>query len=305
MTSGAETFIGPQTADAEAFRKRSLEELKSRTGQIVVVKFGGNAIMNDEAVNSLIDDVIALVKLGVHIIVVHGGGTAVSEALTASGKKTEKVNGLRVTDSETLEVAVKVFSQLNESVTEKFQQRGASALSFCAKSAIPIYSEKMSPVQTATARVDLGWVGEVVGVEAGLLESWIYSGWIPVISPLGVDASGHFYNINADQVALAVAKGMKVDQLIFLTDVPGVMKDPADISSVIPCLKPSEAESLIKDGTISGGMLPKIKSCLSGLEAGVDRIVILNSFAPYALLKGILAPEEIGTLIVAEGTDVG
>jgi acetylglutamate kinase len=278
-----------------------LDDIKHHAGEVVVVKFGGNAIMNETVIDSLVSDTVTLMKLGVHVVVVHGGGTAVSEAISATGKTTEKVNGLRVTDSETLEIAVKVFSEINQKLTEKFQKHGVSALSFCSQSAIPIFTEKMRPIETPSRKVDLGWVGEVVAVEAGVLESWIFTGWIPVISPMGVDNNGHFYNINADSAALAVATTLKVDKLIFLTDVPGVLKNPADKTSTIPSLNPDEAAAYIEDGTITGGMLPKIKSCVAGLKAGVQKVVILNSFEQNALLRGFLTPEEIGTLIVGAG----
>lgn len=275
-----------------------LDEIKSHAGEVVVVKFGGNAIMNESVIDSLVNDTITLVKAGIHVVVVHGGGTAVSEAIAATGKKTEKVNGLRVTDSETLEIAVKVFSDINQKLTAKLEEHGVSALSFSSQSAIPIFTEKMGLIETASNKVDLGWVGEVVAVEAGVLESWIFTGWIPVISPMGVDQNGHFYNINADQAALAVATTLKVDKLIFLTDVPGVLKNPQDKTSTISSLNPTEAQNYIDDGTITGGMLPKIKSCMAGLKAGVQKIAILNSFEPNALLRGFLTPESVGTLIV-------
>ncbi|HEY9759789.1 MAG TPA: acetylglutamate kinase [Oculatellaceae cyanobacterium] len=273
---------------------------KSVDGQVVVVKFGGNAVQSATALETLIEDTITLVKQGVKVIVVHGGGTAVNDALAAIGKKTEKVNGLRVTDSETLSVAVKTFVELNEQLTERFREKGGNALSFSSKSANPLIAEKMGPVYKGDERVDLGWVGDIVSIDQGLLESWLWAGWIPIVAPLGLDIDGHYYNINADHVALAVAAAIQADRLIFLTDVPGVLQSLDDPTSIIRKLTPEKAAACIDSGIISGGMLPKLKSCITGLSRGIQQIAILNSFESHALMKGFTEPEATGTLITGE-----
>lgn len=276
------------------------EMLNSMDGKVVIVKFGGNSIGNEAVFDSLIEDTIELLKMGVKVIVVHGGGTAVNDALAAIGKKTEKINGLRVTDSETLEIAVKTFMTINEMLTEKLRQRGIQSLSFCSNSANPIITKKMQLEDKDGKPVDLGWVGEIVNVESASLESWLWAGWVPIISPIGRDLEGNYYNINADHAALAVATHLQADALIFCTDVPGVMKDLKDPASRIGHLTLSDAQKCIDEGIISGGMLPKIKSCMGGIEGGVDKIAILNSFEPHALLNGFKAPQEHGTLITAD-----
>ncbi|MBS2003904.1 MAG: acetylglutamate kinase [Candidatus Obscuribacterales bacterium] len=276
------------------------EMLNSMDGKVVIVKFGGNSIGNEAVFDSLIEDTIELLKMGVKVIVVHGGGTAVNDALAAIGKKTEKINGLRVTDSETLEIAVKTFMTINEMLTEKLRQRGIQSLSFCSNSANPIITKKMQMEDKDGKPVDLGWVGEIVSVESASLESWLWAGWVPIISPIGRDLEGNYYNINADHAALAVATHLQADALIFCTDVPGVMKDLKDPSTRIGHLTVSDAQKCIDEGTISGGMLPKIKSCMGGIQGGVDKIAILNSFEPHALLNGFKAPQEHGTLITAD-----
>jgi acetylglutamate kinase len=276
------------------------EMLNSMDGKVVVVKFGGNSIGNEAVFDALIEDTIELLKMGVKVIVVHGGGTAVNDALAAIGKKTEKINGLRVTDSETLEIAVKTFMTINESLTEKLRQRGIQSLSFCSNSANPIITKKMQLEDKDGKPVDLGWVGEIVKVESASLESWLWAGWVPIISPIGRDLEGNYYNINADHAALAVATHLQTDALIFCTDVPGVMKDLSDPSTRIGHLTPTDAQKYIDEGTISGGMLPKIKSCIGGIQGGIDKIAILNSFEPHALLNGFKAPQDHGTLITAD-----
>jgi len=276
-------------------------KLKLSAYQVVVVKFGGNAIGNEHVIDALIDDTIDMVKAGIHVIVVHGGGTAVNDALAAVGKETKKIGGLRVTDDETLEIAVKVFSDINEKLCERFRQQGASALGFCAKTAIPFQTEKLCvPDQYKDSAQDLGWVGEIVDVKSGSIERWMSAGFIPVVSPLGLDANGHYYNINADHAALAMATSLDADELIFMTDVPGLLKDFTVPHSRISHVTPRSAQKLIDQGTVTGGMLPKIKSCVKGINSGINRIAILNSFEQNALLKGFVAPELTGTLITGD-----
>jgi acetylglutamate kinase len=271
------------------------EMKKERAHDVVIVKFGGNAIGNEAVLEGLIDDAVAMIKAGIHVVVVHGGGTAVNDALAAIGKETKKLNGLRVTDEETLAIAVKVFGEINNKLTEKFRQKGVSALGFCSQSTLPFQTEKMSE--------ELGFVGEIVDVHSGNIESWMWAGWIPVVSPLGVDGGGQFYNINADHAALALATNLEADGLIFMTDVPGVLKDFKEPKSRIGHVTLASAEALIADGTVSGGMLPKIKSCVKGVQNGIKRIAIINSFEPNALMRGFVKPEEIGTLITGEKND--
>ena len=264
---------------------------------IVVVKFGGNAIMNSKVLDQLIEDTCSLINQGVRVILVHGGGTAVNDALKAVGKETQKIGGLRVTDDQTLEIAVDVFSKINEMLTDKFLSKGAQALSFCSKTINPFVSKKMDYVDSQGNDADLGWVGEIVDVDITKLDRWLWAGWMPVISPFGKDERGQLYNLNADHAALAIATYLNADALIFLTDVPGVLRDVQDPSTRISHLTPAQAQICLDEGTISGGMLPKIKSCLKCLDNGVETIAILNSFSPHALLKGFSAPDLYGTVL--------
>lgn len=264
---------------------------------IVVVKFGGNAIMNSKVLDQLIEDTCSLINQGVRVVLVHGGGTAVNDALKAVGKETKKVGGLRVTDDQTLAIAVDVFTGINEKLTDKFLAKGAQALSFCSKSINPFVSKKMEFEDPQGNEVDLGWVGEIVDIDSTKLDRWLWAGWMPVISPFGKDESGQLYNLNADHAALAVATYLNADALIFLTDVPGVLRDVQDPSTRISHLTPAQAQICLEEGTISGGMLPKIKSCLKCLDNGVEKIAILNSFSPHALLKGFSAPDRYGTVL--------
>jgi acetylglutamate kinase len=271
--------------------------LKNFDGQVTIVKFGGNAIGSEDAVNGLIDDTLKLIEAGVKVVVVHGGGTKVNEALSLIGKKTQKVDGLRVTDSETLDIAISTFTLLNEALVQKFRDRGANAISFSSQSSCPLIAKKMEDKFSDGAQVDMGWVGEIVGVDTSSMESWLFAGGLPVISPMALDLNGHFYNVNADHAALAVASCLQAESLIFMTDVSGVLKEVTDPSSRIGVATPDEMNALIEDGAISGGMLVKIKTCLSGIKNGINRISILNGLESHSLLNGFLDPQLTGTVI--------
>ena len=272
-------------------------KLEEFEGQIAIVKFGGNAICDEQTINALIEDTIKLVQAGIKVVVVHGGGNKVTDALAAIGKKTEKVAGLRVTDTETLNVAVQQFTLLNESLVQKFKDRGVNAMSFCTKSTCPLIAEKMENKLVDGKEVDLGWVGKIVGVDARGIESWVWAGWVPIVSPLALGADGNFYNVNADHAAVAVATCLQAQSLVFMTDVSGLLKQMDDPASRVGVATPEEIEALIDEGVISGGMLVKVKSCIDGVRSGIDRISILNGFESRALLNGFTAPHTTGTTI--------
>jgi acetylglutamate kinase len=202
-----------------------------------------------------------------------------------------------VTDAETLAIAVDVFTALNERLAARFKEKGACAIGFAPASASPFVSKKME----LAGGCDLGFVGEIVDVDAAQIESWMWAGWIPIVSPVGVAMAGsQLFNINADHAALALACQLQADGLYFMTDVPGVLQDLHDKDSRIGHLTSGAAELLIADGTINGGMLPKIKSCLSALKNGIGRIAILDGFATEALVAGFLAPAANGTLMTGD-----
>ncbi|MBU6455597.1 MAG: acetylglutamate kinase [Cyanobacteria bacterium REEB67] len=293
---GENLCVMPHVAPAPApTSSRAVLAQTSCAYQVAVVKIGGTAINNIDVLDALIDDAIALSRAGVKVVVVHGGGISVNEALRAVGKETVKVAGLRVTDADTLAIAVDVFTAINEQLAAKFKEKGACAIGFSPATTSPFISKKMELEGTG----DLGFVGEIVAVDAAQIESWMWAGWIPIVSPIGA-AGRQLYNINADHAALALACQLQADGLYFMTDVPGVLQDVDDKDSRIGHLTSDAAEALIADGTISGGMLPKIRSCLGALKNGIGRIAILDGFACEALVAGYLAPSENGTLITGE-----
>lgn len=273
---------------------------------LAVVKFGGNAVLDDNVLAMLVADSITLIKEGVNLVLVHGGGTSVNDALKAQGIETRKIAGLRVTDRQTLAVAVKTFAHLNERIVSRFLALGQPALGFAGASAIPFDCVKLHlpDPQVPGKELELGFVGEIKRVKTNLLLPWLDRGFLPVIPPVGISAfdekeyacERQFYNINADHAALALAEELRADKLIYLTDVPGVLKDLNDPSSKISHLTCKVAEDYINEGIIAGGMLPKIRSCMRAIENGVESICILNSFTPNALLRGYYDPQ-LGTHI--------
>jgi acetylglutamate kinase len=228
---------------------------------------------------------------------VHGGGPAINEALQVIGKKTEKVQGLRITDDETIGVIVEVLSSVNKELAEKFEANGVKALSVCAEQNNIFTTEKLVLQDEEGKPIDLGWVGKIDGVDLFAISRSLDAGYMPVVAPIGMDSDFNLYNLNADHAALAIAAAIKAESLVFLTDVPGVLKDVKDLASRFASLSIDAVPAFIKDGTISGGMLPKINSCVAGIEKGVNKISIVDGRQKHALLNGIFAPQEVGTLI--------
>ena len=273
------------------------ENVESMVGKTVVVKFGGSALIDPERKEALISEVVALAHAGIKLIVVHGGGPAINEALRVIGKKTEKVQGLRITDDETIGVIVEVLSSVNKELAEKFEANGVKALSVCAEQNNIFTTEKLVLQDEEGKPVDLGWVGKIDGVDLFAISRSLEAGYMPVVAPIGMDSDFNLYNLNADHAALAIATAIKAESLVFLTDVPGVLKDVTDLASRFASLSIDAVPAFIKDGTISGGMLPKINSCVAGIEKGVHKISIVDGRQKHALLNGIFAPQEVGTLI--------
>jgi acetylglutamate kinase len=273
------------------------ENVESMVGKTVVVKFGGSALIDPERKEALISEVVALAHAGIKLIVVHGGGPAINEALQVIGKKTEKFQGLRITDDETIGVIVEVLSSVNKELAEKFEANGVKALSVCAEQNNIFTTEKLVLQDEEGKPVDLGWVGKIDGVDLFAISRSLDAGYMPVVAPIGMDSDFNLYNLNADHAALAIATAIKAESLVFLTDVPGVLKDVKDLASRFASLSIDAVPAFIKDGTISGGMLPKINSCVAGIEKGVNKISIVDGRQKHALLNGIFAPQEVGTLI--------
>ena len=259
--------------------------------KVIVVKYGGSAMADDELKKNVIKDVTLLKLVGFKPIVVHGGGKDISAWINKTGKKSEFVNGLRVTDAETMEIAEMVRGKVNKSLVTMVEELGVKAIGISGKDGGLLTVEK----KLSDGR-DIGFVGEVTKVDTKILEDLLEKDFLPIVAPMGLDANYDTYNINADDAACAIAKAMGANKLAFLTDIEGVYKDPADPSTFISRLTVSEADALIDDGFIGGGMLPKLKNCTEAIKNGVSRVHILDGRKPHSLLLEVFTDTGIGTM---------
>lgn len=275
----------------------ALPYIQKFAGKTIIIKYGGNAMINDELKNSVMEDITLLKFVGLNPIVVHGGGPDISAALNKNGIKSTFINGLRVTDAETMRVAQQVLvGKTNKEIVSLLNCKGAKAVGFCGIDGSFIKCKKHETTMDGK-KCDIGFVGDIVEVEPKLLECVIHDGYIPVIAPIGVDDKGNSYNINADSVAAAVAAAAGAEKLILLTDVEGV-KD-AD-GKIVYEAAGDEIFRMIREGIISGGMIPKVTGCLDAIAAGVKGVHIIDGRIPHCLLLEIFTKSGIGTLIKSE-----
>ena len=263
--------------------------------KIIVVKYGGSAMSNDELKRNVIKDVTLLKLVGFKPIIVHGGGKEISQWVGKVGKEAQFVNGLRVTDAETMEIAEMVLSKVNKSLVTMVQELGVKAVGISGKDGgLLTVDKKYSDGQ------DIGFVGEIKEVNPKVLYDLLEKDFLPIVAPVGLDEQFASYNINADDAACAIAKSVGADKLVFLTDIEGLYKDINDKSSFISRITASEAEALIADGFIGGGMLPKLNNCTSAIENGVNRVHILDGRIPHCLLLEIFTNSGVGTAIIRD-----
>ena len=263
--------------------------------KIIVVKYGVSAMSNEELQKNVIKDVTLLKLVGFKPIIVHGGGKEISRWAGKVGKEAEFVNGLRVTDAETMEIAEMVLNKVNKSLVSMVQELGVKAVGISGKDGgLLTVDKKYSDGK------DIGFVGDVKSVNPKILHDLLENDFLPIIAPTGLDESFSTYNINADDAACAVAKAVGADKLVFLTDIEGLYKDINDKASFISRLTASEADRLIQEGFIGGGMLPKLNNCTSAIRNGVNRVHILDGRIPHCLLLEIFTNEGIGTAIIQD-----
>lgn len=259
----------------------------------VVVKYGGSAMLDENLQANVIKDVALLKLIGMKPIIVHGGGKEISKWLTKVGKETEFVEGLRVTDEETMEIAEMVLNKVNKHLVQMVEQIGVKAVGICGKDGATIKVEKKMPNGK-----DIGFVGDIKQINTSLIDTLIENDFIPVIAPIGIDDSFQTYNINADDAACAVAQAIGAEKLAFLTDIEGVYTDPDDKDTLISVLTLNRADELINDGFIGGGMLPKLKNCIDAVRNGVARVHILDGRREHCLLLEFFTNRGIGTAII-------
>ncbi len=264
-------------------------------GKTIVIKYGGAAMLNEELTQKIMEDITLLKFVGMNPILVHGGGPDINNTLKALSVEPKFIDGLRVTDDQTMEVVQMVLTgKINKEIVAKLNGMGASAIGLCGIDGNILLSEK-KPMKDG---VDLGNVGQVVSVNATLLNTLAADQYIPVIAPVGVGKNGESYNINADTAAAAIATALKAEKLIFLTDTDGIRTDADDAETLLYVATKKDILSMIADGSINGGMLPKVRSCLEALDSGVSRVHILNGTIPHPIILEIFTDSGIGTMIV-------
>lgn len=259
----------------------------------IVVKYGGSAMSNEELQRNVIKDVTLLKLVGFKPIIVHGGGKAISKWVGKVGKESEFVNGLRVTDEETMEIAEMVLGRVNKNLVRMVEELGVKAVGISGKDGkLLTVNKKYSDGK------DIGFVGDVKEVDPKIVYDLLDNDFLPIIAPVGLDDDFNTYNINADDAACAIAKAIGADKLVFLTDIEGLYKDINDKASFISRLTAEEADKLISDGYIGGGMLPKLSNCTSAIKNGVGRVHILDGRIPHCLLLEIFTNSGVGTAII-------
>ena len=263
--------------------------------KIIVVKYGGSAMVDDELKKNVIADVTLLKLVGFKPIIVHGGGKEISKWVEKSGMTPKFVNGLRVTDEQTMEIAEMVLNRVNKSLVQLVEQLGVLAVGVSGKDGGLLKVEKKY-----SDGEDIGYVGEIKSVNPKILYDLLEKDFLPIVCPIGLDDNYNTYNINADDAACAIARAVNAEKLAFLTDIEGVYKDPSDKNSLISELTIEEARALIGDGFIGGGMLPKLNNCIEAIENGVSRVHILDGRIAHCLLLEIFTNKGIGTAIIGD-----
>ncbi|MDO5455610.1 MAG: acetylglutamate kinase [Eubacteriales bacterium] len=289
-----ETYLNKEQSEAQQKASVLIEALpyiQKFNRKIVVIKYGGSAMNNEELQRSVIQDVTLLKLVGFKPIIVHGGGKAISRWVEMSGKEAKFVNGLRVTDAETMEIAEMVLGKVSKDLVRLVEELGVKAVGISGKDGrLLTVKKKYSDGQ------DIGYVGEVCGVKPKILYDLLDNDYLPIVAPIGMDENYETYNINADEAASAIARAVKADKLVYLTDIAGLYRDINDPDSFINRITIMEAEQLIGEGIIGGGMLPKLTNCTQAVRGGVHRVHILDGRIPHSMLLEFFTEKGIGTM---------
>ena len=258
-------------------------------GKTMVIKYGGNAMINETLKNAVMNDLVTLTLLGVRVVLVHGGGPAINEMLKKVGVESHFNNGLRVTDDATMEIVQQVLAgKVNKDLVAKLRGRGVG---LCGMDGQMLRCTELDPA--------LGHVGEIIHVDPTLISTLLDGGYIPVIATVGMDDLGQAYNVNADTAAAQIAIALKAEKLVSMTDIAGLLRDKDDESTLIPVVNVSDVSRLKKEGIISGGMIPKVEACLNALDAGCSRALILDGRAQSSLRRYLLDDAPLGTVVVS------
>lgn len=271
---------------------QALPYIQKYYGKTIVVKYGGNAMINEELKEQVMEDIVLLSLIGVRVVLIHGGGPEITDMLGKVGKKSEFVDGLRVTDKESVEIVQMVLAgKINKSLVNLLEMKGGTAIGVSGVDGHMIHAEMKDK--------RLGYVGRITGVDVRVVTDLLDRGYIPVISTIGCDKDGNVYNINADTAASFIAGALSAERLISMTDIAGILMDKDDPSSVISEMTVAEAAGLRERGIISGGMIPKVECCIDAVRLGVKKVIILDGRVPHAILIETLTDEGAGTMVRA------
>ena len=269
---------------------QALPYIRRYTGKVVVVKYGGNAMVNEQLKQQVMEDVVLLWLIGVKVVLVHGGGPEISQTMKALGKEAVFVDGLRVTDRETVDIVQMVLAgKINKTLVNLLEMKGCQAMGISGMDGRLIEAEIKDE--------RLGYVGEITHINIQPVTDLLEKGYIPVISTLGCDREGNAYNINGDTAAARVAGALEAERLIMLSDIPGLLRDKDDPTTLIPELSVMEAARLRQEGVISGGMIPKMECCVEAIRRGVKKVIIMDGRVPHSILMELLTDEGAGTMI--------
>ena len=280
-------------ADRAEVITQALPYIKRYNGKIVVVKYGGNAMINEDLKEQVMEDIVLLSLIGVKIVLVHGGGPEISEMMDKLGKKPEFVDGLRVTDKETIDIVQMVLAgKVNKTLVNLLEMKGGKAMGISGMDGRLIEAKVKSE--------KLGFVGNITKINIAPVVDLLEKDYIPVISTIGCDRNGNSYNINGDTAAAFIAGALNAERLIMMTDIAGILRDKDDPETLIPAVTVKEAQQLREEGIISGGMIPKVDCCIEAINEGVKNVTIMDGRVPHSILMEILTNDGAGTMVVGE-----
>lgn len=272
---------------------QALPYIQNYYNKIIVVKYGGNAMVSEDLKQQVMEDIVLLSLIGVKVVLVHGGGPEITDMLSRLGKKTEFVNGLRVTDKETVEIAQMVLAgKVNKTLVNLLSVKGGKAMGISGMDGHLIEAEMKDPA--------LGYVGRITNININPIADLLEKGYIPVVSTIGCDKAGNVYNVNADTAASYIAGAMRAECLISMTDITGVLQDKHNPDSLIPLIDLSDAKALVESGVVGGGMIPKVECCVDAIRRGVKKVFIMDGRVPHSILLETLTDEGAGTMFVAD-----
>ncbi len=280
-------------ADRAEVLTAALPYIKKYSGKIVVIKYGGNAMINPQLKEQVMEDIALLWLIGVKVVLVHGGGPEISETMEKLGKKTVFVDGLRVTDKETVDIVQMVLAgKVNKTLVNLIQMKGGHA--------VGLSGIDGGIIEATMKNEALGYVGEITKIRTQPITDLLEKNYIPVISTVASDRHGNTYNINGDTAAAYIAGALNAERLIMMTDIAGILRDKDDASTLIPHITVEEAKKLYEDGVISGGMIPKVDCCIEALAHGVENVVIMDGRIPHSILMELLTDEGAGTMVTKD-----